>query len=219
MNLPEIRKGLLWSFIIFLSITALIAIGTVLGGSWGDTQFKVLATTFAISASSICAMSCAAFLEKQRKNIFAFAGIVFAAVSAAMSIAGMWAEIGGEVYWKTTGVLIISATSIAYALLLLIPRLAPNYKWTQTATVACISVLALEIICAVIMEISAEAYYRFMAVTSIVTVLMTLVVPICLKLRGKEQEDHHDHLVLRKVSDDIYTYRSGRKLRVTEIEP
>jgi len=219
MNLSEIRKSLLWSFIIFLSITALIAIVAVLSGDFGETQLKVLGTTFAISTASICAMSCAAFIEKHGKNIFGFAGIIFAIASSALSIAGMWAEISGADFWKTTVVLIISAVSIAYALLLLIPNLAENHQWTQTVTVICIAILALELIAAVCAEIDNTGFYRLVAVTSIVTVLMTLVVPICLKLRGKVPADHLDHLVLRKVADDIYTDQSGRRLRVTEIEP
>jgi len=219
MNLLKIRKSLLWSFIIFLSITALIAIVTVLSGDFGETQLKVLGTTFAISTASICAMSCAAYIEKHGNNVFGFAGIVFAVASSAMSIAGMWAELTGPVYWKATVVLIISGVSVAYALLLLIPNLAESHQWTQATTVICIAILAFELIAAVCAEIDDTGFYRLVAVTSIITVLMTLVVPICLKLRGKEPEDHHDHLVLRKVSDDLYTDQSGRRLRVTEVEP
>ncbi|HEX4343380.1 MAG TPA: hypothetical protein VH255_08310 [Verrucomicrobiae bacterium] len=216
--MPEIKKGFLWSFIGFLSITAVIAIITVLSGTFGDTQLKVLGTTFAISTASICAMSCAAFIEKHGKNIFAFAGMFSAVASAAMSIAGMWGEISGDFYWKTTLMLIVIAIATAYALLLLIPSLAAGHKWTQNAAVACIAVLALEIIAAICGEIDAEGYYRLVIVTSIVTVLMTLVVPICLKLRGKEDGEHFDRLVLHKVADDIYADQSGRRVRVTQIE-
>jgi Na+/melibiose symporter-like transporter len=115
-------------------------------------------------------------------------------------------------------VLIVIAVATAYALLLLIPSLAAGHKWTQNAAVACIAVLALEIIAAICGEIDAEGYYRLVIVTSIVTVLMTLVVPICLKLRGKEDGEHFDRLVLHKVADDIYADQSGRRVRVTQIE-
>ena len=219
MNILDIRKSFLWSFIAFLSITALIAIVSVLSNNWGDTQLKVLATTFAISASSICAMSCAAFLEKHGKNIFGFIGITCAVVSCGLTIAGIWGDIGIEGYWKITVVLIVAAIAMAYALLLLRPRLAPNHKWSQAFSVVCISALALEIIVAVCGEITDEGYFRLIAVTYIITVLMTLIVPIFMILTGKEPADHLDHLVLRKVADDIYTDQSGRRLRVTQVEP
>lgn len=61
MNYTEIRRLLLKIFIGFLSLTALVAILSVLSHKFGETQLKVLLTTLSITAGSICAMSCAAY--------------------------------------------------------------------------------------------------------------------------------------------------------------
>ena len=218
MNLTEIRKTFLWSFIVFLSLTALIAIISVLGGKFGDTQIKVLATTFTISAASICAMSCAAFIEKRKALVqIGVAGIAFAAVAAAMTIIVIWGEIEGEHFWKTTITLIVISVALAQTLLLWIPNLAENHKWTQTAASIFIALLALQIIFAVWREIDSEDYYRLLAVVSIVVVLLILIVPICSKL-GARQIKSSDNLILSKISEGIYADQSGRNFQVTEIK-
>jgi hypothetical protein len=68
MNYTELRKRLLKAFIGFLTLTALVAIGSVLSREFGETQLKVLATTFSITAGSICAMACVAFIERRERN-------------------------------------------------------------------------------------------------------------------------------------------------------
>jgi len=216
MNLHAVRKILLWAFIGFLSLTALIAIVSVLNGPFGEMQLKVLATTFTISAASICAMSCAAFAEKRRAPA-GFAGMILAAAAAIMAITGIWREMDNEEFWKTTVVLIVISVACAHALLLLIPNLAANHRWTQIAACVFIAALAFQIVFAVCKEIRSEGYYRWLAVVSIIVVLLTLIVPVCAKLGGK-QAVPSERLVLSKISDGLYTDQSGRKLRVTEIE-
>ena len=66
MDYSEIRKLALKIFIGFLGLTAVIAIISVLAGQFGELQWKILGTTFTISAASICSMSCAAFIEKKK---------------------------------------------------------------------------------------------------------------------------------------------------------
>ena len=78
MNSRELKRTLLKVFVGFLSLTAAIAILSVLTGEFGAFQVKVLATTMTISAASICAMSCAAFIEIRRKKVLGTIGIGFA---------------------------------------------------------------------------------------------------------------------------------------------
>src|SRR5882672_819710 len=134
MNLPGVRKILLWSFIGFLSLSALIAIFSVLSHEFGETQIKVLATTFTISAASICAMSCAAFAEKRKMTFVGLAGIAFAASAAVTTVICIWGQVGEEYYWKTVITLIVLAVGFSHALLLWIPGLASGHRWTQVAS-------------------------------------------------------------------------------------
>jgi peptidoglycan/LPS O-acetylase OafA/YrhL len=217
MNLSDIRKTFLWSFIGFLSLTAIVGVFSVLTSGFGDTQIKVLATTFTVSAASICAMSCAAFFEKGRAKNLGLIGILFAGIAALLTIVGIWGEISEEPYWKTTISLIVVSVALAHAFLLLMPGLKENHQWIRKSAIIFIAILALQIIFAVWSESDDEWYYRVMAVISIGVVLMTLLVPICSKLGAKEDKPPAC-LVLQKISEGVYTDQSGRKLLVTELE-
>lgn len=224
MNLTNSRKILLWVFIGFLSLTAIIAIFSVLVGKFGETQLKVLATTFTISATSICAMSCAAFIEKRQANLAGTIGILFAAISAILTITGVWGEIGNDKFWRSTVTLIVISVAFAHAFLLLMPNLSANHKWTQIAAVISIAVLAALICSFIWSDTDNQFYYRLLGVASIVVVLFTLIVPICAKLGGKQTEPIHQTnlstpLTLIKIADGIYTDQFGHKFQVTEIEP
>jgi len=217
MNLQKIRRILLWGFIGFLSLTALIAVFSILSHQFGDTQLKVIFTTLTISGTSICAMCCAAFIEKKGMNVFCWIGISSAVAAAALTIFGIWMEIEKDDYWKTAGTLIVAAVAFAQTFLLLIPDLAAAHRWTRSVFILFITILALQIIYAVWAEVDKDEYYRGIAVVSILVVLMTLVIPICSKLSGQEKEKP-ERLVLWPGADGIYTDQSGRKFQVTEIQ-
>ncbi|GAF67867.1 unnamed protein product, partial [marine sediment metagenome] len=191
MDYTELRKLSLKIFIGFLALTALIAIITVLGGKFGEIQMKILATTFTISAASICSMSCAAFIEKRKLIKLGLAGIILSVISAILLIIGMWPEIKNDEYWKTTITLIVAALAFAHAFLLVLPDLEDNQKWVQKVALGAIGILAVQIIVAVWGEIDNESYYRLLAVVAIIVGLATLVIPILTKMRrgnGRKRE-------------------------------
>ena len=231
MNYSDIRRLLLKVFLGFLSVTALVAIFSVLSREFGETQIKVLATTFSISAGSICAMSCAAFLERKGPKGVGFAGIAAAVMAVLMVIIGVWAELAETDYWKTTVVFIVVSVAFAHACLLRLPNLSPRHRWTQTVSNLLVGLLALQVIFAVWGEIKDEGYYRFMAALSVLVVLMTLVVPICSRLRGnadlvppdsarsaEEFAEAPDKLILQKVSGTVFSDPTGRRYQVTAIK-
>lgn len=231
MNYSDIRRLLLKVFIGFLSVTALVTILSVLGGKFGETQVKVLFTTFSISAGSICAMSCAAFLEWRGTRAVGRAGIFAAGVAVLMVVSGVWGDISEADYWKTTVTFIVVAIAFAHACLLRLPTLALRHRWTQTVSTILIALLALQIILAVWREVRDEGYYRCLAAVSVLVVLVTLIIPICSRLRGKEDKAPQDldqaaeqldqlpeHLVLHKVSGPVFADAAGRRFHVTEIK-
>jgi len=230
MNYTETRRLLLKVFIGFLSLTALVAITSVLSREFGETQFKVLVTTFSISAGSICAMSCAGFLERKGAKGVGFAGILAAGVAVLMAIGGVWGEIKETGYWKTTLTSIVVSVAFAHGCLLRLPNLAASYRWTQTVSTILIGLLAVQIILAILGEVKDEGYYRLMAALSVLVVLVTLVIPICSRLGTGAAEPSEgpgqvpqksdplaEKLHLRKISAGLFADEAGRRYQVTEI--
>ena len=92
MDYSALRKLALKFFLVFLGLTALVAIVSVLTGSFGELQLKILATSFAISSASILAMSCAAFIERKKRVVLGISGVLLSAMAACLVIAGLWLE-------------------------------------------------------------------------------------------------------------------------------
>ena len=231
MNYTEVRKLLLKVFIGFLSVTALVAIFSVLGRKFDQTQLKVLVTTFSISAGSICAMACAGFIERTGAKSVGIVGILAASAAVALVIIGVWGEINEKEYWRTTVTFIVLSVAVAHACLMHLPRLAASHRWTQTASAILIGLLAIQIILAVWGEIKDEGYYRFMAAVSVMVVLATLIVPICSRLGPQRDEDRSEQgqitegadqfpeqLVLSRLSGNIFADKTGRRYQVATIK-
>jgi hypothetical protein len=227
----DLRRTLLKVFIGFLSLTALVAIIALLSGDSGHIMLNALATTFSISAGSVCAMSCAALIEKKGAHAWGGAGILSAGIAVALTIVGVWGMVGDDVYWRTAFTSIVVAAAIAHSSLVHLPNLAKRHRWTQTAAAVLIGFLALQITAALWGEIREESFYRLMAALSVLVVLATLVIPICSRLGARSDagatslpvaapqvEPIPEQLVLRRVSGAVFADREGRRYHVTEVE-
>jgi len=240
LNYTHVRRQLLKTFICFLALTALIAIASVLTGEFGEIQAKILGTSFTISAASICSMACAAFIEKKKLARLGLSGIGMSVVAAILVIIGMWAEIDAEFYLKTMATCIVGAVASAHACLLVLPSLQQRHRWIQTTSVGSIAVLSLLILIALWAEIDANAYFRLLAVVAILVGLETLVIPLLLKLGGKQASGEsttqlpmsppplpspgsaadtaQQTLELRPLANDIYVDTWGRRYRVLPLD-
>ena len=217
MDYTKIRKLSLKIFLGFLGLTALIAIVSLLSGAeFGELQWKILGTCLMVSAASICSMSCAAFIEKKKLIWLGFLGIVLSVVSAILLISGMWLELESEVGWNITITFIIGMVAFAHAFLLVLPELGDKQKWVQRVSSVSIGILAVQIAVAVWTELDHGVYYRILAVVAIIVGLLTLAIPILMKLR-KGTGQKKQKLVLEKVEGDVYIDSSGKRYQLKEI--
>jgi hypothetical protein len=60
-------------------------------------------------------------------------------------------------------------------------------------------------------------YRRLLAFVAIIVGLVTLVIPILMKLR-KGDERKIDRIILEKIEGDVYRDTTGRKYRLTEMD-
>ena len=227
MDSGRARLVFLRLFVGFLIASAAVAILCVLNGEFGEFEIKVLITTFSISGASICSMSCAAFIEKRRNVSLGGLGILFSSMAALMIIFGAWFEVGWDGYWKTTVTFVVFGVAMAHAFLLRLPDLDWQHQWTQMVSSISIGILSLQIVGALWGEIDEEAYYRMVAVVSIVVVLLTMVIPILMKMRkgeageadllGAADAGGGERLVLVKREDGTYGDEGGGVYRVERV--
>ena len=215
--ISRVRKGSLYSFIGFLTISALLAITCVLSGEFGDFEIKVLITTSVIAVASICSLCCSAYSNRKENAWPGLGGISVAAVSAAMLIVGVWAEIDSEGYWKATAICSVFAIAFAHSLALLAVELRPTYSWLRIGTGINIFALAALISVMILVEIDDEGVFKLVAVLAILAALETLVIPILGRLAKVAPTQAGDALSLTRREDGTYEDKGGRIYRVSEM--
>ena len=215
MNQSALKRFALRSFLLFLAFTALVAIISVLTGSFGEVQLRILLTSLTISTASMCAMSCAAFIERKDRTILGTAGIICSVAAALVIIFGIWFEPSEDTFWKLSITLVVAAAAFAHTFLLILPLLDMNYRWTQQVSTASILLLSFLVVFAVWLEIDATSYYRLLAVVAIVVGLVTLAIPILVKLGGRAESAKLE-LKLEHIEGDTYRDSQGNIYRVTE---
>ncbi|MCA8973189.1 MAG: hypothetical protein KDC98_00635 [Planctomycetes bacterium] len=213
MDPRALRRTFLWLFIGCLGLTALLAILAVLSGGFGDFQTRILASSASISAASVCAMACAAFRERGRLPRLGTAGIALVGIALALVLACTWVEHPGKALVKTALLFVVHAVSTAHGELLLLPALAPRYRWVQTAAIVAIALLALQLSVLIVWQADDDVMLRLIGVTSIVVALTTLVVPILWKIGGES----HARLVLRQVADGAWVDGTGARYEVRRL--
>ena len=213
MNPARLRRLLLRLFIIFLCISAALAVFAVLGGGFGDLQLRIILSTLAVAGANICGMPCAACLHSRGKNPGALAGMVCSGVAALLVLGGIWLPTSDDDYWKITFSLVIVSVAFAHACGLMIPRPAPQHQWTQKGAVTGSAILALMVLAALWGQIESSDYYRLMAVVVILLVLFTFLVPL-LPQTNAAPAPHHTRLILDPVSPGLYRDASGTLYRV-----
>jgi hypothetical protein len=175
----NLRRIALLSLVTALSLTALVAIVAVLGGSFGDTEWKVLATTGGFALASLFAMRGTILLDQGRNRDLGWAVVGLSALAFLLELKVVWIDTGdSEVTWKAlaitagfAGALGQIATSVARRR----PSDPPSVRPVGVAAGACALTVEALIAYAAIAEVSDGDYYRFLAAIFILDVLLVAV--------------------------------------------
>jgi hypothetical protein len=222
MSQPEAALGkatklFLYSFLAFLATSAAFAIVTVVAGTFGEFEAKVLITTSVIALASICSLCCSAFASRTGITWPTLAGIVLAAVASCMVALGVWAEMEQEGYWKLVAVLGFFALAAAHVLALLAVSLPRRHRWVQVVTTATLLLLAILLSAMVVGEMEDEGLFKVVAVLGILAALETLAVPILGKLAKARvgATGAAPTLQLTRREDGLYVDDAGQVFELT----
>jgi hypothetical protein len=161
-----------------IAIGAALGVISLVGADLGETGWKVVATSFLITATALVAMPSVAAWERDRLGALPMTGIVAAVVGFAWVIAGMWSELESETLWKIPVTLIIYAVGVAAYSLLEVARLSSGQRWLVVAARAAIAVVGLLVVVAVWAEIDSDGYWRGFGVAAIVMTALLAAIPV-----------------------------------------
>lgn len=187
MNGINIRRIFLYTLIGSVALSAVIGIGVILFGDFGEIEVRVLMTTLVITVTSIFGLACGAYLETGRGKYLPTAGIVLSIVSALMCFFIIWNALDdSEEFLKSFMTVTMLAAACSHLSLLSLARLDRRFLWTRIAAVVCVVLL-----CSIVLYImwfepdgDGSIVYRTLGVLAIMLASVTVVTPVLHKLSG-----------------------------------
>lgn len=211
MKLPNVRRISLYILIFSVAVSAIIGIGVMLFGDFGEFETKILATTLTVTVTSVLGLACGACLEAGKGRVIPIAGIFFAICSAVLWIVMLWSPFQRDAHYFPH--FVMSATLLAFACshvsLLSLATLDRRFAWSRIAVhlfVWSLTGLTLFIIWWHI-DPSDTMLARIMGVLSIVIGALTVVTPVFHRLSSGEDNT-------AKIDAEI----SALKKRIEELE-
>lgn len=184
----DLRSVVVKVVVVSFSLAALLGIATLLGAdALGETGGKVLGTTFVVGVESL-AVLCYLAVAGTRRAPLGVAGGVISLVPFALALWFIWVDdLDGDVLWRTFGVGVTLAASLAQACLLsaVTERPRPRVRALLAATFAAIAVLAVMIVVPIVLEPDVgDWYWRILGIVAILDVLGTVLVIALQKFTG-----------------------------------
>ena len=183
---PEARSAarLIRPFLITLigslSIAGVMAIVIVLSGNLGETEARILGTTVSVAAFSLTGLAASLRFRQGSWTWVGVAGIAASALALLLTLLGIWTEPGSEALGRTLAIVIILATALAYASVMLL--VTPQHRAVATALLATLAVLAGVTGMLIALALSdfdyGEWFFRVLGALAILAVLGTLVTPL-----------------------------------------
>lgn len=194
------KKLFLYLLITSVSISALVGIGVILFGNFGQTEQKILATTLTITVTSMLGLACGAYLETELGKTLPIAGIIFSILAAALWLVVIWYQgEPNEPFMKAVVTVTILAVACSHLSLLSLARFDRRFAWARPAAHTLVWVLAgfLAFLLWFVPEDPPEVYGRIAGVLSILVASITVVTPVFHKLSASETADEIDAEIAR----------------------
>jgi len=177
----NLKKFFLYLLIASVAFSALLGIGVILFGNFGEFESKILMTASTVTITSILGLACGAFLETGRGKILPLSGIVLAVISAIVWIILIWnASNQSSVFAKILMTVTLFAAACSLLSLLSIATLDKKFRWSLSAAhLAVWSLTAfLFYLIWIAKDFTGEFIPRTIGVLSIVIAALTIITPV-----------------------------------------
>ncbi|MBP7376960.1 MAG: hypothetical protein KA956_10840 [Pyrinomonadaceae bacterium] len=181
----NLKRVFLYLLITSVAISALLGIGVILFGNFGELEVRVLMTTLTVTVTSILGLACGAYYETGRGRNLPLAGIVLSLVSALMVFLIIWNVLDDNSnFIKATLTAVMLAVSCSHLSLLSIARLDRRFAWSQIAAFVFVAVLDAILLYILWFEPTSDSdlVSRIIGVLSILIASITVITPVFHKL-------------------------------------
>jgi nicotinamide mononucleotide (NMN) deamidase PncC len=191
------RRILLLGVAGLLCAAALLAIGILLVGRFGDTERRIMATTLLLASYGVVSLPSVVLLDQGRRTTLAEGGIGLAGAAAALAIVSVWGPSGSDAVGKSVGTATILALAAAQTAALAArlredsPRLVHRLFAAScvTATIAAGAAVAL-----LWTQPSSSVYARVLGALVVLDLLLVALQPLSTALHsGPPRSVRHRH--------------------------
>lgn len=185
----NIKRLFLYVLIASVSISALLGVGVMIFGNFGEFETRILLTTTTVTITSILGLASGAYLETGRSGrLMPVAGIIFAVISGILWIISIWAgEHESTLFFKAMATTTLVAASCAHLSLLSLARLDRRFAWASYSAHGAIWTLLAILLVLIWFEIDAADNWiaRTLGVLAILIGALTILTPVLHKLSSQ----------------------------------
>jgi hypothetical protein len=182
----------LWRVVLRIVVGSLVVAGAaasvaLLGGGFGDVEWKIIASSILLALVS--ATAGAGLAVRPREAVLGIATVALSLVAFALALAGLWPELNSEAYWRVTGCCAIASLEGAHASFVLSRRRATDPARVVTTTRVVVGAAVVSALMglapvagAVPADADAERYAQILGVVLVVQLVGTAVLPLLRRL-------------------------------------
>lgn len=221
MKVLHVRVLSLKLLIGSVTLSALIGIGVLLFGDFGQFEVRVLMTTMTVAVTSIFGLACGAYLETGRGRIVPFLGIAFSVIAALMSFLIIWNILDdSEPFIKSFVTATMLAAVCSHLSLLSLARLDKRFAWSRIAAFVCVWLLVAVLLYIIWFEPHGDSdlIYRILGILGILVTSITVVTPVLHKLSSDETDVQKIDAEIEKLQERIRNLEKHRA-KINVISP
>lgn len=186
---PSSTSLFLRLFLTSVGVNAVLGIWALLSGDFGETQGRVLATSFLVSAAMLSVLVNSPAMQRRALWPAPLIGAVTGASGFALFTVLVWIEPDEEGWFKLAGSLLVAAAAATLASSLALIALPARLGWMRPVSNGLITLLAITIVVGLWAEPDARWYIRLVGIEGVLVAAMTLSIPALARFSPSEPPD------------------------------
>lgn len=219
------RRIVLTAVAVSLIATAMLAIGILLFGSFGETEGRILGTTMMLAGYALVALPAGFLLDQSRHRPLAATLVALAAAGLALALVSVWSGGSSAVLGKVILTVTVFAVAASQtAALTARRRRSDPASVSALFAVSCTLVLTLATMASLAAwaEVDDAVYFRIVGALAVLDLLLVLLQPVIALARPRGEVyrlrlavDHGDELE-REIEAADFAAAASRAIRDSE---